>query len=244
MRSLCIPVILAPLVVAAPKSATPVQPWSEYRVHDVSRPHPVKVSGGKCVCTPAPSDALVIFDGSGTEAFSVKWPVRDGAMVAGKKNTRTKEEFGSCQLHLEWRVPEGREVKDQKGGNSGVFLMGLYEVQVQESHTNVTYADGQAAAIYGQTPPRVNASLPQGEWQSYDIIFHAPEYGEEGMEKPARVTVIHNGVVVQNDTELHGPTVFRKIAKYPKKHPDKAPLMLQWHNDPIEYRNIWVRPLD
>ena len=119
--------------------------------------------------------------------------------------------------------------------------MGLYEVQIQESHTNVTYADGQAGAIYGQFPPLVNASTAQGEWQSYDITFTAPRYGEQGLESPARITVVHNGVVVQKDRELKGRTVFRKVAKYPKKHPKKAPIMLQWHEDPIEFRNFWVK---
>ena len=119
--------------------------------------------------------------------------------------------------------------------------MGKYEIQVMESHTNVTYADGQAAAIYGQTPPMFNASAPQGEWQSYDVIFEAPEYNEEGMVKPAYVTVIHNGVVVHARQKFHGPTVFRKVAAYPKKHAKKAPLRLQWHSDPIEFRNIWIK---
>ncbi|MGJ8674156.1 3-keto-disaccharide hydrolase [Rubritalea sp.] len=244
MRSILIPILLAPLLTAAEKPQTPKQPWSEYRVHDVSRPHPEKVTGGACVTTPAPSDAVVLFDGSGTDALTVDWPIQDGSLVANGKDTRSKEEFASCQVHLEWRIPAGRKVKDQVGGNSGVFLMDRYEVQVQESHTNVTYADGQAAALYGQTPPLLNASLPQGEWQSYDIIFTAPVYGDKGMEEPARVTVIHNGVVVQDNTEIYGGTVFRRIAKYSAKHPEKAPLRLQWHKDPIEYRNIWVRPLD
>lgn len=222
---------------------TPKQPWSGYHVHDVKRPHPVKVKAAGGVYTAAPSDAIILFNGKDTAAFTHPWKIADGAMIASPGDTTTKESFGSCQLHIEWRVPADRVVKSQLGGNSGIFFMGLYEVQVQESHTNVTYADGQAAALYGQTPPMVNASTPKGEWQSYDIIFHAPKYGEKGLEEPARVTVIHNGIVVHNHQEFYGPTVFRRLPAYPAQHPEKAPLKIQYHGDPVEYRNIWIRPL-
>jgi len=154
-----------------------------------------------------------------------------------------KQEFGSVQLHVEWRIPAGRKVNGQKGGNSGIFLMDRYEIQVQESHTNVTYADGQAAALYGQTPLMVNASAPQGEWQSYDIVFEAPIYDPSGMKEPARVTVIHNGVLVHHRQKYYGPTKHKKAATYPKNHPEKAPIRFQWHGDPIEFRNVWVREL-
>ncbi len=226
---------------------TPKQPWSDFRVHQMDRPHPAKVEAKGCVCAKPPAGAVVLFDGSGTDAFTRAWTVRDGVMVATKHplpktsgDIWTKQGFGDCHLHLEWRIPAGREVTSQMGGNSGVFLMDRYEIQIQESYKNVTYADGQAAAIYGQTPPKVNASLPQGEWQSYDIIFEAPVYGEKGLEKPARVTVIHNGVKVHDQQVIYGPTVHKKVATYPVTHPAKAPIRLQWHGDPIEFRNIWV----
>jgi hypothetical protein len=229
------------------------QPWSEYRVHDMKRPHPVKVKTEGAVVVKAPADAVVIFDGRNTDALTdtrpnaktelKPWVVQDGVLIASPGNTSTKQSFGSMQLHLEWKIPAGRKVQGQKGGNSGVFLMGVYEIQIQESHTNVTYADGQAASLYGQTPPKVNASAPQGEWQSYDIVFEAPVYGEKGMEKPAYVTVIHNGVMVHHRQKFYGPTKHKKATSYPVKHPEKAPIKFQWHKDPIEFRNIWVREL-
>lgn len=228
------------LLLAEPN--TPKQPWSKYRIHDTSRPVPKAVEA-EAVQVKAPSDAIVLFDGTNTDAFTVAWPVRDGAMVANEKNTHTKQSFGSCQLHLEWRVPKDRKVTSQQGGNSGVYLMDRYEIQILESHNNRTYPDGQAGAVYGQTPPLVNATAPQGEWQSYDIIFQVPQYEAGKAIEPAKITVIHNGVVIQNAQEIYGQTTFRKVAKYPKEHPEKAPIRLQWHGDPIEYRNIWVRPL-
>jgi len=197
------------------------QPWSKYKVHDTLRPRPEKIRDCKAVTTVPPEGATVLFDGKNTDAFTRDW----------------KESFGSCYLHVEWRIPAGRKIDGQKGGNSGIFLMGKYEVQVMESHKNVTYADGQAAAIYGQTPPMFNASAPQGEWQSYDIIFEAPVYDEAGMKTPAYITVIHNGVVVHARQNYYGPTVFRKVASYPATHPEKAPLALQWHG------NIWIKEL-
>lgn len=229
------------------------QPWSEYHVHDSDRPHPEKVKTDGAVVVKAPADAVVIFDGQGTDALTdarpnaktepKPWVVKDGVLIASPGDTRTKQSFGSIQLHMEWKIPAGRKVNGQKGGNSGIFLMDRYEVQVQESHTNVTYADGQAAALYGQNPPMVNASAPQGEWQSYDIIFEAPKYGKSGMEEPAYVTVIHNGVVVHHRQKYYGPTKHKKAASYPRTHPEKAPIRFQWHSDPIEFRNIWVREI-
>lgn len=224
------------------EEGTPKQPWSEYRVHDSARPLP-EVVEADATQSKAPSDAIVLFDGSNTDAFTLSWPVRNGVMVAHEKDNRTKQSFGSCQLHLEWRVPKDMKIKSQPFGNSGVFLMDLYEIQILESHKSKSYADGQAGAIYGQTPPLVNATAPQGEWQSYDIIFQAPKYKDSKLVEPARITVIHNGVVIHNAQKIHGPTRFREVAKYPAKHPEKAPLRLQWHGDPIEYRNIWIRPL-
>ena len=225
------------------KPNTPKQPWSDYVVHDGTRPTPEKVKTNGAVVVAPPADAIVLFDGKNSDAFTSGWKVKDGILVASKGDAKSKQEFGDCQLHIEWRIPAERKVKNQQGGNSGVFLMDRYEVQVQESHTNVTYADGQAGAIYGQTPPLVNASAPQGEWQSYDILFTAPKYDGLKLVSPAYVTVVHNGVVIQNHTLIHGPTTYKQVAKYPSKHPLKAPIRLQWHGDPIEYRNIWVREI-
>lgn len=221
------------------------QPWSDYHVHDKERPHPRKVKTSGAVTVKAPNDAIVIFDSehANTDALTKNWKIKDGVLIASPGNTSTKQSFGSVQLHLEWKVPAGRKVKGQSGGNSGVFLMDRYEVQIQESHTNVTYADGQAAALYGQMPPLVNASVPQGEWQSYDIIFKAPVYEGKTMKEPAMITVIHNGVIVHHCQKFYGTTTHRKVAKYPENHPAKAPIQFQWHSDPIEFRNIWVREL-
>ncbi|MGB0993618.1 MAG: 3-keto-disaccharide hydrolase [Akkermansiaceae bacterium] len=230
-------------VYAQQKYKTAKQPWSDYTVHDMSRPHPKKVKSGGAVVVKAPADAIVLFGGEKTDAFTKNWKVKDGVMIASPGDIQTKQKFASCQFHVEWRIPAGRKVNGQSGGNSGVFFMDKYEVQVQESHTNVTYADGQAAAIYGQTPPMVNPSVPQGEWQSYDVIFEAPVYGDDGVKTPGYMTVIHNGVIVHHRQKLYGPTTHKRVTKYPKTHPEKAPLRIQWHGDPIEFRNIWIREM-
>lgn len=226
--------------------ANPVQSWSGYKVHDTSRPNPIKIKGASCLNVPAPESATVCIGEGATHDMKLAWPMTDGVMSAAKIGDNfTNEIFSDCQVHIEFRVPKEAKVKDQKGGNSGIFLMGLYEVQIQESHTNVTYADGQAAAIYGQYPPLVNPASPQGEWQSYDITFIAPRYKEGKLISPAKITVLFNGVVVHANQEIKGPTKYRKIAKYPtaENHPQKAPHKLQWHNDVIDFRNFWVRDL-
>ena len=224
-------------------SDTPVNPHTGYRVHDSELPQPVKVVAHNLVSTPAPSDATILFNGENTDAWNGNWKVEDGILIASPGNLVTNEGFGSCQLHIEFRIPADRAVQGQNGGNSGVFLMGQYEVQVQESHTNITYPDGQAGALYGQYPPLVNPSLPQGEWQSYDIIFEAPIYEGEKCVTPAKMTVLHNGILVHHSTDLLGTTKHKQVASYPAKHPSKAPLLLQWHQDPVQFRNIWIREL-
>ncbi len=171
------------------------------------------------------------------------WEIKDGAMVAKDKGIETKEKFGAVQVHFEWRLPAGRTVKGQSGGNSGCFLMGLYEVQVLQSNNNQTYPDGQAGSLYGQLPPLVNATSPQGEWNSYDIFFEPPVYDGETVKTPAKITIIHNGVVVQHGESYIGPTGHKNLAKYPAKHPETGPITLQWHQDPMEFKNFWVRPL-
>lgn len=228
----------------ADKKPNPMLPDAPYRVHDMNRPLPPVVETAGAVEVRPPSDATVLFDGTNIDAWDGDWEIKDGVLVASpKKQLVTKESFGAIQLHFEWRVPAGRPVDGQKGGNSGVFLMGKYEIQVLQSHENRTYADGQAGALYGQYPPLVNATGPQGDWQSYDITFVPPLYEDGAFREPARVTVIHNGVVVQNGQAYMGPTTHKKLTTYPKSHPETGPLRLQWHKDPVEFRNIWVRPL-
>lgn len=231
------------------KPNNPQLPGVPYVVHDGTRPQPRVVTSGGCVSVKAPSDAKVLFDGTSLDAWTngkgepTAWTIKEGALVAGPGALVSREEFGQVQVHLEWRLPAERKVNGQGGGNSGVFFMNLYEVQILQSHDNKTYPDGQAGALYGQKPPLVNATSPQGEWQSYDLIFDPPVYEGEKVISPARVTVIHNGVVVQNAETYYGPSVYRKLASYPPQHPKTGPLALQFHGDPVEYRNIWVRPL-
>lgn len=199
-----------------------------------------------------PSDAIILFDGGALDAFE---QVKDGSpaqwTVAGKQftvnpgtgNIHTKQHFGDCQLHVEWRTPEeAAEKEGQKSGNSGLYLMGKYEVQVLNSHGSETYPDGQAGAIYRQYPPLVNASREPGEWQVYDIVFTAPEFNQDGTQKsPGYLTVFHNGVLIQNHAEIKGPTT-----AYNKELPDTAsegPLMIQDHGNKVSYSNIWIREL-
>lgn len=223
----------------------PGVPWG---VHDPDRPQPRVVETAGAVIVKPPSDATVLFDGKNLDAWvqgggPTPWEVKDGVLVVGKKDIQTKESFGAVQLHFEWRLPAGREVSGQKGGNSGVFLMGLYEVQVLQSHNNPTYPDGQAGSLYGQLPPLVNATAPQGEWNSYDVTFEPPVYKDGKVEKPAMITIIHNGVVVQHGAAYLGPTQHKKVASYPASHPETGPIRIQDHKDPMEFRNMWVRPL-
>jgi hypothetical protein len=212
---------------------------------------PPVVTPGKSDREP-PSDAVVLFDGkdlsrwkSARDGGEAKWLVQDGyaEVVAKTGPIATREEFGDCQLHIEWASPAAVEGEGQGRGNSGVFLMDRYEVQVLDSYENKTYAHGQAAAVYKQYAPLVNASRKPGEWQSYDIVFHAPRFNEDGrVVDRARLTVFHNGVLVQNDVELLGDTPHARPAVY-IAHPPKAPLSLQDHGDKVRYRNIWIRPL-
>ncbi len=226
-------------------------PGHEWPVHSMERQKPEKAAGGVCLTTAPPADAIILFDGKDLSKWGGKgsgetahWKVENGVLtVQPKGNIWTKESFQDVQLHIEFRIPKELKPNSQSGSNSGIFFMDKYEIQILESHANVTYADGQAAAMYGQFPPLKNASLPQGEWQSYDISFTAPRYDENGMKSPARVTVIHNGIVVQNNQAYLGVTAHYKVPEYPKAHPVAAPISLQDHNDPVEYRNIWARRL-
>lgn len=222
-------------------------PW---RVHDSRRPTPSVVTPGSTPGAP-PSDAVVLFDGTSLDGWRstqdgpAKWRVVDGAMeVNGTGSIETTRAFGDCQLHVEWAAPAEVVGESQGRGNSGVFLMERYEVQVLDSFDNVTYADGQAAAMYGQRPPLVNASRAPGEWQSYDIVFRRPHFADDGtVDVPARITVFHNGVVVHDAEPFVGATTHKKLARY-VPHADELPLQLQDHGNPIRYRNIWIRQLD
>lgn len=217
---------------------TPVLPGQTWRVHDKTRPDPasVKTDG-------APSDAVVLFDGSNLDQWKGgKWRIVDGAMEVSGGDLETVDSFGDCQLHVEWRTPEAGKGDGQARGNSGVFLMGRYEIQVLDSFESPSYADGSAGAIYGQYPPLVNASRKSGQWQSYDVLFTAPRFKDDKLETPAYVTVLHNGVVIHNHTAILGQTVHRAAPKY-EPHGPTGPIRLQDHGDPIRYRNIWVRPL-
>jgi len=225
---------------------TPVLPGLPYRVHDPARPRPPIVTPAAGVGD-APSDAIVLFDGkdlSGWTATKQPWKVENGYLevVPNSGDLRTKETFGDVQLHIEWAAPAQVRGDSQNRGNSGIFLQRLYEVQVLDSFENLTYADGQAGALYGQWPPLVNPVRRPGEWQSYDIVFEAPRFEGSRLTKPAFMTVFLNGVLLHNRKELMGPTVHRALASYSPQAPD-APLVLQDHQQPVRYRNIWIRRL-
>ncbi len=206
---------------------------------------PALVTPGATNAAP-PSDAVVLFDGKDFSHWknASNWKIEDGAMVVGRGAITSTDEFGDCQVHIEWSAPTPPKGSGQGRGNSGVFLMGIYELQVLDSFDNATYHDGQASAIYKQTPPMVNAMRKPGEWNTYDILWTAPRFQEDGsLQSPAYMTVLHNGVVTLNHFELKGDTPFSRPPKY-NKHSDKGPLMLQDHGDPVRFRNIWVRPLN
>lgn len=231
---------------------TPVIPGTSWRVHDADRPHPTVVTpaaqpGG------APSDAVVLFNGTSLDAWQAQhtpWMVADGAVTSrartgggGENALISKQSFGDVQLHLEFRSPNPPEHSSQDRGNSGIWFMQRYEIQILDGYNNPTYADGTVGAIYGTTPPLVNASRAPGEWQSYDIVFERPRFAADGkLLRPAYVTAFLNGVLVQNRQPWRGTTVWRQVAKY-QAHGDAAPIQLQDHNSPVSFRNIWVRPL-
>jgi len=228
----------------------------KWEIHDRNRPVPPVITAGTASTEDAPgkppSDAMVLFEGKDLSQWvqkkdgsPAKWKVANDyfEVVPKTGDLRTKESFGDCQLHVEFAEPDPPKGEDQDRGNSGVFLMGLYEIQVLDSYNNKTYADGQVSAVYGQYPPLVNASRPPGRWQTYDIIWHGPRFDANGkLTRPAQVTVLHNGVLTQDRVELTGPTGHHVRPPY-TPGPDKLPLALQDHNHPVRYRNIWIRNL-
>jgi Domain of Unknown Function (DUF1080) len=230
---------------------TPMQPDGKWHVHDPARPQPPVVTPGTFSenATP-PSDAIVLFDGKDLSQWVDKktggpapWKIEGDAMVSAKDDVVTTNQFGDIQLHLEFREPVliGRTGQDH--GNSGVFLMGLYEVQVLDCYNNKTYADGTIGGIYGQHPPLANACRPSGEWQTYDIVFNVPHFdGDGNLLSPGYATVVLNGVVVQNHQAIRGETNWRVPGAY-KTHSSTGPLALQYHDNAVAFRNIWVRPV-
>ena len=257
LRNLTSPSLLILCVLSLPASIAFSQPDPNWIDHDRDRPQPPVVTPG-IPGTPdhagtAPSDAIVLFDGKDLSKWvslgdgsPTKWITRDGYMecVKGSGYVRTLQNFGDCQLHVEWATPTPAQGEGQGRGNSGVFLgMDRYEVQVLDSYDSKTYADGSAGAIYGQYPPLVNVCRPPGVWQTYDILYTAPRFDAEGkMKSPTRMTVFQNGVLIQNNVELTGPTGWLDRIPY-QPHSEKQPIALQDHGNPVRFRNIWVREL-
>ena len=239
------------MFASASAGAQVSQQWPQ---HSMDRPRPPVVKPGAFESAPPPSDAIVLFDGKSLAKWRssdsthgpAKWKVADGYMeiAPGTGGIETRDAFGDCQLHVEWRAPTPAKGEGQERGNSGVFLMGMYEVQVLDSYNNITYADGQAAAVYGQYPPLVNASRPPGEWQSYDIVWHRPHFDAQGrLASAARITVYFNGLLAQDNVILTGPTAHQHRPPY-HAHPDALPLGLQDHGNAVRFRNIWIRNLE
>ncbi|TMI63493.1 MAG: DUF1080 domain-containing protein [Bacteroidetes bacterium] len=220
------------------------------KLTEVWNPIPAKVSPGKSAAD-APSDAIVLFDGKSGAAWQhadgkeFNWKIDSGFMQVkpATGSIQTKQAFGSCQLHIEWRTPFVVKGEGQGRGNSGIFLMSLYELQVLDNYNNRTYSNGQAASIYKQRMPMVNACRPPGEWQTYDIIFTAPQFNaDSSVRSAAKITVIHNGVLVQNNIEIWGGSEYIGIPTY-QVHNSKLPIILQDHGDLVSFRNIWIREL-
>ena len=235
---------------------TPLLPGTRWHVHDSDRPRrPIVVPPTASSQTQQglpPSDAVVLFDGSSLD----QWRSRSGGEAAwtlmsddrmevapGAGDIETRDHFGSCQLHVEWRAPTEIRGESQGRGNSGVFLLGLYEIQVLDGFENPTYADGEAASIYGQYPPLVNACVAPGIWHSFDVVFETPEFEDGNLSRPAYLTVFHNGLLVHLRQKLQGPTLHRGLAEYTKEHGPKGPLKLQDHGDKLQFRNIWIREI-
>jgi len=242
--------LLATVIFLFAAAAAAQDPWP---VHDPNRPMAKVVAPGPAgPPVPPPADAIVLFDGQDLGQWTdakgqpAKWKVENGHMEVVPKTggIRTVKGFGDCQLHVEWMAPSPAKGTDQDRGNSGVFLMDIYEVQILDCYESKTYADGQTASLYGQHPPLVNACRPPGEWQTYDIVFHRPRFDDGGkVLAPARMTVFHNGLLVHDCAVLTGPTAHKARPPY-KAHAAKLPISLQDHSHPVRFRNIWLRELE
>jgi hypothetical protein len=223
---------------------TPIQPWSGYCVHDPDRPVPKKVDPGDADVQQAPgnppSDAIVLFDGSDLSQWEPSsWIVKDGYMECTEKPLISRQEFSEGQLHIEWRVPD----PPIRAGNNGIRLFNSYEIQIFDSYTTAIYPDGQAAAVYAQTPPLVNACRKPGEWQTYDIVFTAPVFEGDKQKIPARLTMFHNGVLVHLNQEIYGDSPHKALPQPLTPKNTKGPIVLLAHHSPVRFRNIWVRPI-
>ena len=259
MRHASLPLLISATVASLAISPSPADaqsatnPMARWPQHSTERPRPPIITpGAPALPVPPPSDAIVLFDGATLANWNTDtgapaaWRVIDGAVevAAGKGAMVTRQSFGDSQLHIEWMSPNPAHGIDQDRGNSGVFFMGMYEVQILDSYNNITYADGQAASLYGQYPPLVNASRPPGVWQSYDIVFRRPRFDASGhVQSPAIVTVLHNGVLVQDHVQLVGPTANQSRPPY-TRHADRLPIALQDHGHLVRFRNIWLRNLE
>jgi len=242
MRNYFTRLILAPAVIAAVAAGASAAFLAKEYKSGVIWPEPPVVTPGDEPGAP-PADAIILFDGGDLSEFKggENWTIKDGYAEVAKSSITTKRAFGDCQLHVEFATPEKVKGSGQGRGNSGVYLMGRYEVQILDSYENTTYYDGQCGAVYKQQPPTVNACRKPGQWQTYDIIFTAPRFEENGdLKSPAYVTVLHNGVLIHNHFELKGGTSYIAPPKY-GKHALKLPFNLQNHGNPIRFRNIWIR---
>ncbi len=248
--------LLALIIILSTSVKAQVREGGDPKLSEVWQPEPRVITPGK-TSQDAPSDAIVLFNGKdfsqwqSVKGGNAKWKLltesggNNGYMTvdSGTGNIRTKQSFGDCQLHVEWRTPEVVKGTSQGRGNSGIFLMGLYELQVLDNYKNRTYSNGQAGSIYKQRMPLVNVCRPPGEWQTYDIIFTAPRFNNDStLKSAARITVLQNGALVQSDFSLWGGTEYIGIPVY-KMHAEKLPLVLQDHGNPVSYRNIWIREL-
>ncbi len=245
----CAHVLAADLVKAKDGSGyygykdTPKLPWCGYLVHDPDRPAPKRVDPGPpAPPAPVPADAVVLFDGKDLSKWQPSdWKLVDGCVEAVNGSLTSREQFGDCQIHLEYMGPADFKGPWYNQGNNGLMLMGLYEIQIFDSFSEKIYPDGGAAAIYGQTPPLVNVCRPPGQWQTFDIAFTAPVFEAGKLVQPARVTMFHNGVLVHLNQAIYGDTGHRIQPEYKTKR-SKGPIVLSGHNCPVRFRNIWVRP--